>query len=781
MALLPAAFTPGPAPFAGLPDLPAIEELRQHRQWVAWKIEIRNGRPTKPPVSPLTGYGASHSSSGTWGTYEQAVQRAADDGLPGVGFVISDKDEFTGADLDKCRNAETGELEAWAAAVLALAETYAEISPSGTGIRLIWRGKVAETIKCDPAHVEVYRSLRYLTITGRHIAGTPEDIRPAQLTEAALRARVEQFRPPAPKLNGSVNGANFFRSVNDKALANLASWVPSLFGAAARFQFGTGAYRISSQALGRNLEEDLSISPRGIKDWGVHDIGDGRLGSRSPIDLAMEYGVASDVMSAAQWLCDRLGRTPADLGFRSGHDPVAVVSQSNLAKLVPLPASPEPERLPAKPALDTSDLSDLAFPSNPYLPEACPGIIGEVIAHILETALFPVPDFAALSAIVFASALYGRRWAEPIMAGGLNVYAIATAPTGWGKDHPLQEPRQIAYRCEMMHMMGPGEFKSDSAIEKVLRKCPIRASYMDEIGIVLQANSGRNASAWEKRVRKALLEVYSASKGMWTGSQAAGDKDEKDKGSEPLHRPILSLYGTSTPEELYKGLTDDNVRDGLFGRLIFAAPDRKPSRQRPGPGDYDRLRAQIDAIRSFTPTEVPEKQRALYHSNLRNALVLPAVIRAQIDGEGRAALETIDDWQRELTEKEGDLTTIANRAAENTGKLATLRALSRDHTSPVVALDDVQWGWTIVERSLFVIARDIERHMVGSEFEGLVKAIRRYLEDAGKDGMKYAELLRRKGVSKFHARDISAAIKQMQDAEELVFERTNRGARVRMA
>src|SRR3712207_2969139 len=63
----------------------------------------------------------------------------------------------TGADLDKCRDPKTGELATWAEAILALAETYAEVSPSGTGLRLIWRGKVEQTVKSDPMHVEVYR------------------------------------------------------------------------------------------------------------------------------------------------------------------------------------------------------------------------------------------------------------------------------------------------------------------------------------------------------------------------------------------------------------------------------------------------------------------------------------------------------------------------------------------------------------------------------------------------------------------------------------------------
>lgn len=777
--------------FPGLPDYPAIVALRERRQWVAWRFEERNGRLTKPPVSPASGRGASHSNPVHWGSYDEALLRAQRDHLPGIGFVLDDRDGLTGADLDKCRDPGTGALEQWAADIVALAETYTEVSPSGTGLRIIWRGKISETVKCDPAHVELYRSLRYLTITGQHVQETPVDIREAPKTAAALWARIAEFRKHEPTgaknaqvgLNGHAPALTDYRLINDRALADLGAWVPHVFPRA-RFQPATRAYRVSSRDLGRDLEEDLSLAPNGIVDFGVADLGDNRQGKRTPIDVMLEHGGCREPRDAAQWLAARL-----NLPDPFVVDPVAAASQQALARKslqttggrAVSEAVGSVEEITPKPALDFGDLSDLAYPGgSPYAPAAMPGVLGVVAQHIIETALYPMPDFACLSALVFCSALFGRRWTEPVMAGGLNVYAIATAPTGWGKDHPLREPPNIAYRAAMMHLMGPNEFKSDSAMEKTLRKGPVRSCYMDEIGIVFQANASRNASGWERRVRKALLELYSASKGMWTGSQAAGDHTEKDKGSEPIHKPCLSLYGTSTPEELYKGLNEDNIRDGLFGRLIFAAPVEKPKRQRPGVGRHDELAALIGEIRNFTPDGIPPKQKELYHANLRSAVAMPFQLTVGLDGEARAALETIDDWQRDLTEKETELARVANRAAENTGKLATIRALSLDHTFPVVRLDDVQWGWTVVMCSLEVIADGIEKHMVGSEFEGLVKAIKRHLAEAGKDGLTLSKLNDARGVGKFRPQEREAVYRQLEKSGDLVMEKNgSRGFRIR--
>ena len=333
-------------PFTDLPTLPALACLQARAQWVVWDYRLNKGRTkwTKPPLRAADCQNASHSDPKTWATYDRAAYAARRNGLPGVGYVLTPDDDIGGYDLDGCRDAETGTLAPWAADVLALDETYAEVSPSGCGIRIFALGKPEKAAKCDPAGVEVYAKERFLTVTGRHLPDTPNEIRPAPKTLAALLARIEatlaaieaekekiraaaatqaageragigaQFKRAASGGTGSTS--TFFRDVNSAAFANLASWVPALFGTAAT-PTGLG-YRVSSAALGRKLEEDLSITGMGARDFGVGDMGDPKGGSRTAIDLAMEHGGAPDAVQAALWLCDRLGIDPASLGWRAG-------------------------------------------------------------------------------------------------------------------------------------------------------------------------------------------------------------------------------------------------------------------------------------------------------------------------------------------------------------------------------------------------------------------------------------------------------------------------------
>lgn len=105
-----------------------------------------------------------------------------------------------------------------------------------------------------------------------------------------------------PQTNGAQRQRRLdskFGELNERAIANLDKWVPKLFPTATRTI--AGGYRVKSADLGRGLEEDLSLDPRGIKYFGVHDMGDERGGRRTPVDVVMEWNHA-EFADAVNWL-----------------------------------------------------------------------------------------------------------------------------------------------------------------------------------------------------------------------------------------------------------------------------------------------------------------------------------------------------------------------------------------------------------------------------------------------------------------------------------------------
>ncbi len=156
------------------------EELKSLPQWVGFfRTPAKDGKTTKKPVNVRTLYGASSTNPETWGTFEQAVNaigKTAKVGesqgkIEGIGFVFAPP--YCGIDLDHVINADTGEINRQALDVINTMESYTEISPSGTGIHIIYKGEVHKEWKCKKnnglgsgSDIEMYQQGRYFTVTG---------------------------------------------------------------------------------------------------------------------------------------------------------------------------------------------------------------------------------------------------------------------------------------------------------------------------------------------------------------------------------------------------------------------------------------------------------------------------------------------------------------------------------------------------------------------------------------------------------------------------------------
>lgn len=188
------------------PNLRRIpEELITRRQWVCW-------RPDKTPVNPKTGGNAKTDDPSTWAEFAEAAklwEEQKDSGIAGVGYQFSSDDPYCGVDLDRCLTPESGELKFCARILIDFLASYTERSPSNTGVHIIIKGKLLreggnqKQLNCG-WRVEVYDRLRFFTVTGHHLPGTPTAIedRQAELTllhlEIFVPEKKEVFKSPRP-------------------------------------------------------------------------------------------------------------------------------------------------------------------------------------------------------------------------------------------------------------------------------------------------------------------------------------------------------------------------------------------------------------------------------------------------------------------------------------------------------------------------------------------------------------------------------------------------------
>lgn len=315
-------------------DLPAVQppewdnippSLATRQQWLLWKFERKEGQ-AKPGKIPYyvrggrrTGGQGSDSDRERLATLEVARRAFERGGWSGVGFAFLPGDGLIGIDVDGAIDPETGEVSERLQKIVSACASFTEYSPSGNGAHIIVQGHTT-TNKSNDIGLEVFCERQFFTVTGRRWPGTPDTVEPisegalkrlhATIDEAKAAARAASA-PSAPASAAqpvasavSAPAANEFDLVNQRAMGCLPAWVPALLpGAVTRGQ----GYRVTSKALGRELQEDLSITPEGIVDFGVADMGDPRQGRRTPIDLVMEWLPAGKPVDALKWLAKRIG------------------------------------------------------------------------------------------------------------------------------------------------------------------------------------------------------------------------------------------------------------------------------------------------------------------------------------------------------------------------------------------------------------------------------------------------------------------------------------------
>ncbi len=188
-------------------------ELKAEPRWVCWRREERGGKTTKLPVCAANGRMAKSTDPKTWASFEEAVAAVGRWRCDGVGFVFGPDRAYTGLDLDHV--IEGGVLDSAYRWVVEEAGTYTEVSPSGDGLHLIFRGAKPDwaqrSRKGQPGGrvVEMYDHDRYFTVTGDVFEGRGAVSANPDVVERAYRTWIEpEARSSQPRLDDAAREAS---------------------------------------------------------------------------------------------------------------------------------------------------------------------------------------------------------------------------------------------------------------------------------------------------------------------------------------------------------------------------------------------------------------------------------------------------------------------------------------------------------------------------------------------------------------------------------------------
>ncbi|HEY0220389.1 MAG TPA: DUF3987 domain-containing protein [Afipia sp.] len=396
--------------------------------------------------------------------------------------------------------------------------------------------------------------------------------------------------------------------------------------------------------------------------------------------------------------------------------------------------------------------------ANPMAPESAEGLLGDVARWITATAIVPVPELSMVSAVALIGGMFGDRALGPTLSG-LNMFATTLLETAGGKGHPPKAIRAIAGKAGKPGAVTNGDPTSYAAIERILRKNPSTVVVFDEFGVTLQDVNGRHASAPAASIRKFMLAIYDQANSVFDGRIYASADSKKDE--SPINGPALTVLGMTTPETLYAGLSERSISDGFINRFVFVTGTppidiKPPGLHRHNAPPESLVEALQAAVKSFPrPT---------------NMLGVGKIVIEFDGGEGGEAYRRwgeVFSWQHHEAWNETERN-INGRAAENTIRLATIRAISRNPTAPSISSTDVEWGWAIVHASIELVTSGAEKHMHASPAEALRKAIVSALREAKDHTLPLSKLMVRRGISGADMRDLQQACLWLTQSGEVM-------------
>jgi putative DNA primase/helicase len=551
--------------------------MKDLEQWVCWRSEKRDGKPTKVPYSPRSGSRARSDDPGTWATLAQAEEAAEKEHYDGIGFVFTASDPFCGVDLDSCVDPETGEIEPWATEIVEELDSYTEFSPSGRGLHIIVRAKLPQGGN-RKGRVEMYDQGRFFTVTRRRLPGTSRRIEERQEEVESLQARLF---PPEDPATPATNGAATFDVLEDAEVLRRAMSSRSGEGFARLWAGDRSGYASDSEAdlalcsmlafwVGRDEERIASLFARsGLnrEKWSRKDY------RRRTISRALAG--TTDFYAP--------GSNGLDLS-RNGHllDPEAAgFAGARLSHTSTLPETVE-------------------FPVE-AMPAPCRRLVEEATASLgCAPELVALPMLAALSSAIGASRVVEvkggwREGATLFLAVVASPGAMKTPAAKVAKKPVFERQRELGrayaedkedwkrevrqWEVEKRDAAKAGEIAPEQPEAPSMSRCVASDTTIEALVSILEANPrGLLVHKDELTGWVRSMDQYKAGKGsdrqhwlsLWSNDEVVVDR--KSRMGEPvvLAKPFVSLFGGIQPAML--GELGGGMEDGLVDRFLFAYP-----------------------------------------------------------------------------------------------------------------------------------------------------------------------------------------------------------------
>jgi hypothetical protein len=596
-----------------------------------------------------------------------------------------------------------------------------------------------------------------------------DDINPDELPEltpehiAAIDAALavygyEQEPEPAAERAATYEAGDLDRPIhrrlNDAAIANLSAWVPGL--GLTRCKPTPSGFEAVATWRGSNTGQPVEKRKRNLKisRQGIVDFGDGPR-NYTPLNLVMAASdLGTDQLDLAfKWLSDALG----------WNDNIITLPIS--APKVEVAEAPPP----SLPAIITEQAGAIQLPDAPTAAEDklleltyCKGLVGQIVDWIEKTGRRPNRSLALGAAVSIIGTLVGRRISGPTRSA-THLYVVGLAPTGAGKQHPIDAISRLMRAANAGHHIGPSEFISMPAVINMLQRQPLALCAQDEFGAFLKRINSRRASGFEAGISKIFRSVWGISFGEYMTPEWAG------RSASSVSCPALSVFGLSTPEEFYSSLGDTDLTNGFLNRFLIIPTGRVPSVvPELEPGAVPSKIA--DALSALYRWGAGENSLATAQMNNSNLMPEPIVLPWASVAASKCFTE-LERHIESLIGKDPAAAHFMGRTAEIAVRLATIRSVGRwgpYGDGPTVDLSDIEWGRDIALHCGLALSTDAKQHMAETDRQSWSNRILSVIRKRGTASMRQIQQHIRNAIKGGELKDILESLCDAGAIEKIV-------------
>ena len=366
------------------------------------------------------------------------------------------------------------------------------------------------------------------------------------------------------------------------------------------------------------------------------------------------------------------------------------------------------------------------FPNPGPVPDkllSIPGFIDDVVKLSMQSAPYPNRVLSFTGALALLAFLVGRK-VQDKRDNRSNIYLIALADSGTGKDHPRKVNFNIAFRAGVAGAIGDA-FASGEGLEDALFMHPSMLFQADEFDCIFNTLKYSKDNRAES-INEKLLKFYGASNTIYPLRKKASAKKKDGTVHEIAHivNPNLVLLGTAIPQYFYESLSRRVLENGLVARCVIVEAGKRGEAGNPQP-----ITPSDSLIRAATYLANLD-----VNGNLTNEYPKPLIITET--PEATAALREVQQecdrrYNFYEAQNEGAAKALWARAHEKVCKLAMLHGISGNVYNPLITEKSVRWAWKFIDHLTGRMLYMANRYVYENVFDEKCQRVLRHITEAG--------------------------------------------------